>query len=160
MKKIYRKGAVGALIDEYERAVSELKELIEQVSTSDYEKIFDAETANADCRSIQTIMSHVVRACFGYANYIRKYFSIESKVYEPKLLAKNEVIERFDESIIYTIETLEHKWEMSEDEMTAVSMKSNWGVVYDLEQLLEHAIVHILRHRRQIEKFLANGNSN
>jgi hypothetical protein len=29
-----------------------------------------------------------------------------------------------------------------------------WGQSYDVEQLFEHAIVHILRHRRQIERFL------
>jgi len=29
-----------------------------------------------------------------------------------------------------------------------------WGQLFDVEQLMEHAIVHILRHRRQIEKFL------
>ena len=29
-----------------------------------------------------------------------------------------------------------------------------WGQTYDPEQLFEHAIVHILRHRRQIERFL------
>ena len=29
-----------------------------------------------------------------------------------------------------------------------------WGQSYDVEQLFEHAIIHILRHRRQIEKFL------
>ena len=28
-----------------------------------------------------------------------------------------------------------------------------WGQKYDVEQLFEHAIVHILRHRRQIELF-------
>lgn len=28
-----------------------------------------------------------------------------------------------------------------------------WGQQYDIEQLFEHAIVHVLRHRRQIEKF-------
>jgi hypothetical protein len=28
------------------------------------------------------------------------------------------------------------------------------GQVFDNEQLFEHAIVHILRHRRQIERFL------
>ena len=28
-----------------------------------------------------------------------------------------------------------------------------WGQTYDVEQLLEHAIVHILRHRLQIELF-------
>jgi len=36
----------------------------------------------------------------------------------------------------------------------AVQIRSRWGAVYDLEQLLEHAIVHVLRHRRQIERFL------
>ena len=29
-----------------------------------------------------------------------------------------------------------------------------WGQLYNVEQLFEHAIVHILRHRRQIERFL------
>jgi hypothetical protein len=29
--------------------------------------------------------------------------------------------------------------------------------VHNLEQLLEHAIVHLLRHRRQIEKFMLQG---
>jgi len=33
-------------------------------------------------------------------------------------------------------------------------MKTSWGENYDFEQLLEHAIVHILRHRRQIERLL------
>jgi hypothetical protein len=30
---------------------------------------------------------------------------------------------------------------------------TSWGQIYDMEQLMEHAIVHVLRHRRQIEKF-------
>ena len=33
-------------------------------------------------------------------------------------------------------------------------MKVSWGQSYDVEQILEHAIVHVLRHRRQIEWFL------
>ncbi|AIJ37733.1 hypothetical protein [Flavobacterium psychrophilum] len=41
-------------------------------------------------------------------------------------------------------------------EQTDISKKMtvNWGEQYDIEQLLEHAIVHILRHRRQIENFI------
>jgi hypothetical protein len=35
-----------------------------------------------------------------------------------------------------------------------VQIPARWGPVYDLEQLLEHMIVHVLRHRRQIERFL------
>jgi uncharacterized damage-inducible protein DinB len=154
-EKVYRKGAIGALLDEYERAVEELKSIINQVSESDYEKIFDAETSNEDCRSIQTIMSHVVRACYGYANSIRKAFSIDFQPYRHKKLSKVEVIECLEVAMTYTETTLEGSWEMSEKEMMETLMRTHWGVIYDIEQLLEHAIVHILRHRRQIEKLLA-----
>jgi hypothetical protein len=43
---------------------------------------------------------------------------------------------------------------MSDEEIVRVRMDTHWGQTYDLEQLLEHAIVHILRHRRQIERFV------
>jgi predicted ATP-dependent Lon-type protease len=76
------------------------------------------------------------------------------------LLAKNEVLEKFDEVMQYTVETLEGRWEMTYEKIFSVLMKSSYPMksdsVDDLEQKLEHAIVHILRHRRQIEKFLAN----
>jgi hypothetical protein len=32
-------------------------------------------------------------------------------------------------------------------------MMTSWGQLYDIEQLMEHAIVHVLRHRRQIEQY-------
>jgi uncharacterized damage-inducible protein DinB len=155
MTKIYRKGAIGALMDEYERAVEELKGVINKLSESDYEKIFDAQTTNEDCRSIQTIMSHVVRACYGYANSIRKVSSLNSQIYRHKSLPHSEVIKYLEDAMKYTEETLEGRWEMSEKEIMETLMRTHWGVIYDLEQLLEHAIVHILRHRRQIEKFLS-----
>jgi uncharacterized damage-inducible protein DinB len=121
-------------------------------------KIFDSETKDEDCRSIQTIMSHVVRACYGYANSMREAFSIDGQVYEPKQLAKNEGLEKFDEVMQYTVETLDGRWEMTYEEIFSTFMKSSYSIksdsVDDLEQKLEHAIVHILRHRRQIEKFL------
>jgi hypothetical protein len=81
MTKVYRKGAVGALMDEYERAYSELRNLVENINEETYLKIFDSETKDEDCRSIQTIMSHVVRACYGYANSIREVFtSLPTKI--------------------------------------------------------------------------------
>jgi hypothetical protein len=38
--------------------------------------------------------------------------------------------------------------------METIFFKTRWGVDYNIDQLFEHAIVHVLRHRRQIEKFL------
>ncbi len=162
MTKIFRKGAIGALMDEYERAVLELRNLVEKISEDDYLKIFDAETKDEDCRSIQTIMSHVVRACYGYANSIRGVFSMDAQIYEPRQIAKSGILAEFDKALKYTVETLEGSWEMSAEEIFSTFIKSSYsmknGQVEDLEQKLEHAIVHILRHRRQVEKFLLNNN--
>jgi uncharacterized damage-inducible protein DinB len=141
-------------MDEYERAASELGRLVEQIPESDFVRVVDAQTKDDDCRSIQTIMSHVVRAGYGYADYIREQFSIASTRPPSKLLSRQESLEQLDAALAYTAQTLEGRWEMSDEEITRTVIKSRWGVVYNVEGLLEHAVVHILRHRRQIEKFI------
>jgi uncharacterized damage-inducible protein DinB len=122
MTKVYRKGAVGALMNEYERAVLELKSIVEQTSERDYEKIFDSETKNEDCRSIQTRVSHVVDCCYGYANTIREVFEIPFEEDPKQQLSKIEAINGLDEAINYTVETLEGKWEMSYKEVLETYM--------------------------------------
>lgn len=158
MKKLedYRKGAVGALMDEYERAAFELKSLVESVSENDYQQIADAETKDADCHSIQTIMNHVVHSGYGYANAVRQKISMP---YEPRgterpQISQNEIGTQIDKFLAYTVETLEGLWEMSYAELDSFVVKRKSDSSENLEQLLEHAVLHILRHRRQIEKFL------
>ncbi|MDT5062436.1 MAG: hypothetical protein QOH63_2895 [Acidobacteriota bacterium] len=157
MRKTYRRGPIGALMDEYERAASELERLIERIPEDDFVRVVDSQTKDDDCRSVQTIMSHVVRAGYGYADYIREQFSIASNRPQPKLLSRQESLEQLDAALRYTAQTLEGKWEMSDEEISGTVIKSRWGAVYDVEGLLEHAIVHILRHRRQVEKFIWQG---
>jgi uncharacterized damage-inducible protein DinB len=102
-------------------------------------------------------MSHVVRAAYGYADYIREQFSIASTRPQPTLLSRRDSLEQLNAALAYTVETLDGRWEMSHEELSETVIKSRWGVVYNVESLLEHAIVHILRHRRQIEKFIRQG---
>ncbi len=75
MKKAYRKGALGAMMDEYERAASELRRLVEQIPDDEFVRIVDPQTSGENCRSVQTIMAHVVSAGYGYADHIRNSFS-------------------------------------------------------------------------------------
>lgn len=157
MKKLFRKGAVGALMDEYERAGSELKNLVEHIPEADFKKVVDPNTKDDDCRSVQTIVSHVINSGYGYANYIRDWYSISVNSPARRLYAQNEFIEEFDKMIEYKNKTLEGKWDLTDEEIMKVKINSRWGPEYDIEQLMEHAIVHILRHRRQIEKFVSSG---
>jgi len=117
IKKNYRKGGIGAVMDEYERAATEFKNLVGNISDADFVKIVDTETMDDDCRSVQTIVSHVTNSGFGYANYIRDWFEIPKRSPERKLLSRDEFLLRFDNMLAYTSETLERKWEYSDDDI-------------------------------------------
>src|SRR5919112_5162517 len=117
MRESYRSGAVGALMDEYERAASELTRLVERIPDEDFTRVVDSQTEDEDCRSAQTIMSHVVRAAYGYADYIREQLSIASTRPQSKLLSRQESLEQLDAALRYTVETLEGRWEMSDEEI-------------------------------------------
>lgn len=157
MRETYRSGAVGALMDEYERAASDLARLVGQIPDDDFTRVVDSHTQDEDCRSAQTIMSHVVGAAYGYADYLREQFSTESTRPPYRLLSRRESLEQLQAALLYTVETLEGRWEMSAEEISGIVVKTRWGPVYDAEGLLEHAIVHILRHRRQLERFISQG---
>jgi hypothetical protein len=152
--KTYRQGAVGALMDEYERAVAELLSILDGITDEEYERIRDTKTEDEDCRSIQTILTHVIRAGYGYAGYMRTAWGTEPVIRWSETISRAQVPAEVRKMLDYTIETLEGKWAMSEQEATDTKMRVRWGPVYDFEQLFEHAIVHVLRHRRQIERFL------
>jgi uncharacterized damage-inducible protein DinB len=154
MKKDYRKGAVGALMDEYERAAFDLMAVIELSSEVDFSRILDADTKDEDCRSMQTIITHVVRAGYAYANYIREELSIATIPIQSRHLSQTEAVSEIERMLEYTADTLRGRWEMSDEEMDGVKMETRWGMSYNLEQMMEHAIVHILRHRRQIERLI------
>jgi uncharacterized damage-inducible protein DinB len=154
MSRTFRKGGVGAMMDEYERAAAELSGILGRISDEEFERVRDLETQDEGCRSIQTILHHVVRAGYGYADYIRAAHGTESKRPDVPLGRRLESLDQLEKMLAYTVATLEGKWELSDEQIMAVQIRSRWGAMYDLEQLLEHAIVHVLRYRRQIERFL------
>ena len=153
---VFRVGPVGALMDEYERAADELKSIVVQIAQNDYDFILHPDEPDPDCHSIKNIMNHVVMAGYGYANLIRKQFGnawqerkTSYPVDSPELACSE-----LNLMMGHTLKTLEDKWDITEQQVLATSMKFSNGQAYDFEQLMEHAIVHILRHRRQIERFL------
>lgn len=156
MQKKYRNGFVGAMMDEYERAATELLDVVKIIRQDDFVKIWDTETTDINCISIQAIMNHIVKAGYGYANYIRKMFGesfIERKD-DYELYTPQKACDELNQMLAYTEESLAGKWYTVFEDLEINSIKTTWGQEYDFEQLFEHAIVHILRHRRQIEKFL------
>jgi len=155
MRKFRENGAIGALLDEYERALKELKEVISDVSESDLVQIVDSNADRKECSSIQSILSHVVQSGYTYVIMTRKWLGEELEYRNAiALVSIDEYIESLDAMFAYNeklfedhpqIQMIEHKPDKK--------ILARWGQIYDVDQLYEHAIMHVLRHRRQIEKF-------
>jgi uncharacterized damage-inducible protein DinB len=157
MEKSYRdNGAIGALLDEYERAVKELKSTISKLSTSELIEIVDFKTKDGDCKSIQTILSHVVRAGYCYVIEIRKSLGEDQRlVPRRKFESIDEYVQELDLMFAFNEKLFEDYPDIHlEENNNAKKILVAWGQSYDIEQLIEHAIVHVLRHRRQIERFI------
>ena len=152
MTKKYRPGAIGAMTDEYEKALNELKALFQSLSDEVFTDIKN-NLVEEDFQSARNIALHVVRTGYVYANHIRKRFG--NKVLHPETKINNieEAITELDKMFQYTVATFEDKWLLTDEELLNTIIKTSWSI-YNLEAIIEHAIVHVLRHRLQIEKLL------
>lgn len=156
MSTYQHQGAVQALLDEYQRAINELKELIAGFTTAQLVKLVDPHTLDQNCKSFQRILSHVVSAGNNYVVYIRQSLG-EDTMPSPKVIHQNSIAYQadLDQLMINTRQLFKDYPKLDiESYDPAKKIIVPWGQRYDVEQLMEHAIVHILRHRRQIERLM------
>ncbi|SKA37019.1 hypothetical protein SAMN04488128_104209 [Chitinophaga eiseniae] len=154
INKPYRPGAVGALLDIYEQAISDFKAVIEDIPDGMLTVITDPVTADENCRSVQTILTHVVSSGFNYATSIDR---LKGHTVETKSKVFHQTIEAYVHDLTNVFAYTEKVFSSIEDNELeqfddSLKIKARWGQVYDIEQMTEHAIVHILRHKRQLEK--------
>jgi len=141
-------------MDEFERAIEDLTQVIEELTDDAFETVRNRGTEDEEFRSIQTIVNHVVVAGHAHANHLRVGLSSPWSRTEVPLGKRTASVEQLAAMVTYMEATLDGRWVMPDEEIEAVQIKTRWGPTYNLEQMLEHAIVHVYRHRRQIERFL------
>ena len=153
--KMYRQGAVGALLDLYEQAISEIKKVIEDIPDAVLASIIDSETNDENYKSIQTILSHIVSSGYSYAIYIHNLKGDQTE--RPQQVFHftiKEYLEDFNKMMVFTENVFN---DLNDDELEQLDetkkISTSWQQRYDIEQLMEHAIVHFLRDKRRIEKF-------
>lgn len=157
MNQTFRKGSIGAILDEYEIAIADLKKTIRNISDADLVKVVDAKTRNPNCRSVQTILTHVVKCGYFYPTLILrnkfhgKEFSLPAITHLKTIKEYNKALE---EMFIFNEQSLGKIKESDMWNYAKGRMDSGWGQIFDYDQIMEHAIMHIYRHRRQIQKFL------
>jgi len=153
MENQYRPGAIGALMDEYERVALELKNLLITITQEEFLKIRDPFTKDENCRSIQSVMKHVTAAAYRYADQVCVFLKKPVVNHNYHIYNVVHAIDELEKVVQFTAETVTGYFQMTHEEILATRAETRWGF-YDIEMMFEHAIVHILRHRRQIEKLL------
>src|SRR6185295_18782861 len=109
MTKFYRQGAVGALLDEYERAIADLQQTIADISDEELITIADSKTSNPKCKSVQTVLSHVVNSGYGDAVDIRQLRGQNSE-YPDNIfrMTVNDYIKDLDDLFIFILDTFKN----------------------------------------------------
>jgi hypothetical protein len=148
-------GAFGALMDEYARAAEDFCRVVGGFDRAR----FDASRPSDDTNTVspRAICLHVIGAAHRYAHYIRKARGVdfvERYQADPATLhSPRDVRALLAEGLILTEETVEPLLKATDEEVQALSFTVRWGPQYDPEMILEHAICHLLRHRRQLERW-------
>ncbi len=149
-------GAVKALLHEYNKAVGELINVVSPLSAPDLILVLDTETTDPDCTSIQNILSHVIHAGYAYTVYIENHIGLNTQR-PPKIYFDTitDYTNALFEMYTYCENCFINNDNINLEEFdSAKKITTTWKQVYDVEQLMEHAIVHVLRHRLQIEKLI------
>ncbi|MCL9804391.1 DinB family protein [Flavobacterium amniphilum] len=156
------KGAVTAILEIYKKAIEDLKDSIKDISEEQLLVVVDTETTDDNCRSLQTILSHIVSSGYSYATSVHNHK--ENSLEKP--------VKKFHTSVDAYVTDLDTMFAFNEfvfdkiydDELEENDqdnkMKTGWQQYYDIEQLMEHAIVHILRHHRQINNIIKRNFNN
>lgn len=155
MPRLTRLGAKGAILDVYEDAIGELHHTIECLSDETLLTPVDPDSLDENCRSIQTILGHVVGSAYSYAIYVQELNGAGDP--RPGIRLRNtvsEYIKDLNSAFAFTLSVFEAISDGALEEFNPErKIHTRWQQSYDIEQLMEHAIVHVLRHTRQIEKF-------
>ncbi|MCL4305664.1 hypothetical protein KJZ99_07095 [bacterium] len=112
------------------------------------------QTTDTDYQSLDHLLSHVLRSARGYMTWMCEKLNLpDPGIAEVPSL--DEIEEHCDEYLEHLLE----KWReplanIPEDAFSGMH-KSRWGQDMAIEGMLEHAVMHPLRHSFQLEEILS-----
>jgi hypothetical protein len=108
-----------------------------------------------DYASPELLVAHVQGAARSYMLWIREVLGIP--VASPERIRDAElIVPRLDEFMEETLAAWrEHLAPLEDAQLGPAKYTSRWGQEFDVDQMLEHAVVHPMRHRIQLERILA-----
>lgn len=143
----YRGARAMVLLHDYH-----LRECIEVWKKARLHGILLPETSDPDYKSRQTLMRHVLRASRGYLIWICEKLELDDPRIQPAPDA-----DKIDDEVDSYTEHLLSRWKhplavVEEGKFYHPEYVSRWGVVYCIDTMLEHAVMHPIRHSFQLRE--------
>ena len=112
------------------------------------------ETTDKDYESLETLLRHVLRAARGYMVWMCEKLNLSNpEIDDPPR------IDEIEQDAANYIDHLLDKWktplkDVEEIKFSDKVYNSNWGVPYCIDAMLEHAVMHPIRHTFQLERLM------
>lgn len=152
--KEYRYGGARALVTLHER---EMRQFVETWKRAQAMDVALPETDDPDYASLETLLWHVLACAGSYMIWICRVLELPTPGIR-QAPAKEEIAAEAEAFLEHVLE----RWrtplaEVSEDACYQPEYPSNWETRYCIDAMLEHAVMHPIRHRYQLEELMASG---
>ena len=113
------------------------------------------ETEDPSYVSLETLLRHVLSAAGNYMIWMTRQLELPDPGIKPA--PDLAIIEAEAEAYV---QHLQQQWrtplaDVPEERFGDQPYRSNWGMLYYIDSMLEHAVMHPLMHRHQLEELLA-----
>jgi hypothetical protein len=112
------------------------------------------KTEDPDYQSLEMLLFHVLRSARGYMTWVCEKLNLpDPEINNPPEI---DVIEKIaDEYLVHLFK----KWrlpliEIEEEKFHSPTFTSRWGVDYCIDAMLEHAVMHPIRHEFQLRNLI------
>jgi hypothetical protein len=111
-------------------------------------------TDDSDYASYGALLRHVMRASRGYMTWMCKALGLADPQIDPTPDA--DVIEvEADNYLKHLLDRYRRPLaDITEEQCYSPEYKSRWGTMYSIEAMLEHAVLHPIRHSFQLEELM------
>ncbi len=112
------------------------------------------ETDDSDYQSLDTLLFHLFRAANGYMTWICEKLELP----DPGISSLPE-LENIENEAEEYLDHLLRQWRVplqniEENKFYSPAFKSHWNVDYCIDAMLEHAVMHPIRHEFQLKTLL------
>lgn len=141
-------------MDEYARAAEDFCRVVEGFGAERFSRALAGLAAHT--ASPQVVCRHVLTAAHRYSDGIRRARGLPFAGVEAGVPARpDDLRARLSAALRYTEGGLDGLYGQTDEQLAVIRVTTPWGVEYDPDMLLEHAVCHLLRHRRQLERWPA-----